>query len=308
MHQGKRWLHSSQGTVPGGTIHSVALASGRLYDGRAMRHRLTGTLLMVVCLICSAALGAERGKLKLDVLDELGAGAKPNAEIFAGDGGKVAEVAPGGSVALKPGTYKLVLPIVGGKIVRDDILVEAGRERTILIANVAVLSVSARNGKGQEPGYGVTVTDASPPHQKLAEFLSGDKMLFAPRQVDVKVDLPPQGYLWHDVTLQSGHRAALELKEEKPAELIVHTLAFRQPIDQSTRVVIFAGGTQKQVAVSAPGAGHRLTLDPGDYDIYVENQSGKGRPYIMAGSVHLESGQKVEREVALDGESTANGK
>ena len=35
---------------------------------------------------------------------------------------------------------------------------------------------------------------------------------------------------------------------------------------------------------------------------------GTRRPYIMAGSVHLESGQKVEREVALDGESTANGK
>ncbi|MGO9059773.1 MAG: hypothetical protein ACLQU2_20695 [Candidatus Binataceae bacterium] len=273
-----------------------------------MRHRLSGILLMVLCLIGSSAFGAEQGKLKLDVLDELGAGAKPDAEIFASDGKKAGEVAPGASVALMPGTYKLVLPIVGGKIVRDDILIEGGRERTVLITNVAVLSVSGRNSKGQEPGYGVTVTDSSPPHQKLTEFLSGDKMLFAPRQVDVKVDVPPQGYLWHAVTLQTGHRAVLELKEEQPAELIVRTLAARKSIDQSTRVIIFASGTQRQVAASAPGAEHRLTLDPGDYDVYVENQSGKGQPYVMMRSVHLESGQKAEREVALDGETTANGK
>ena len=273
-----------------------------------MRHRLTVILVVVLWMIGHAAYGAEQGKLKLDVLDELGAGAKPNAEIFAANGKKIGEVAPGASIALQPGTYKLVLPVVGGKIVRDDIMVEAGRERTVLIANAAVLSVSARNAKGQEPGYGVIVTDASPPHRKLAEFLSGDKMLFAPQAVDVKVDVPPQGYLWHDVVLRSGHRALLQLKEEQPAELIVRTLAFKKPIDQSTRVIIFAAGTQRRVATSGPGAEHRLTLDPGDYDIYVENQSGKGRPYVMERSVHLESGQKVEREVALDGETTANGK
>lgn len=264
--------------------------------------------MIVFCLIGHAALGAEQGRLKLDVLDELGAGAKPNAEIFAADGKKVGEVAPGASVALNPGTYKLVLPVVGGKIVRDGLMVEAGRERTVLITNVAVLSISARNSKGQEPGYGVIVTDASPPHRKLTEFLSGDKMLFAPQAVDVKVDVPPQGYLWHDVMLRPGHRALLQLKEEQPAELLVRTLALKKSIDQSTRIVIFAAGTQRQIAVSGPGAEHRLTLDPGDYDIYVENQSGKGRPYVMERSVHLESGQKVEREVALDGETTTNGK
>jgi len=272
-----------------------------------MRRRLTATLLIVFCLLSSLAMSAEQGSIKLVVLDELGAGAKPAAEIFAGDK-KVGEVVPGASVQLAPGTYKLVLPVVGGNIVRDDLRVEAGRVHTVLITDVAVLSVSARNSSGQEPGYGVTVTDASPPHQKLAEFLSGDKMLFAPRRVDVKVDVPPQGYFWHAVTLQPGHRARLELKEEKPAELIVRTLALKLPIDQSTRVVIYEAGTQKQVAASNPGPEHRLTLDPGNYDIYVENQSGKGRPYTMERSVRLESGQKVERQVALDGESTANGK
>jgi len=274
-----------------------------------MRRRLTLTYSIVFCLIGSAALAAQPGRLKLNVLDELGAGAKPAADIYAADGSKAGEVAPGATVELPPGTYRLVLPIVGGKIVREGVLVEAGRVRTVLIANVAVLSVSARaGGHGEEPGYGVTVTDANPPHRKLAEFLSGEKMLFAPQQVDVKVDVPPQGYLWHAVTLQPGHRAGLELKEEQPAELLVRTNVLEASIDKNTRVVLYQAGTQKQSAVSAPGPEHRFTLDAGDYDIYVENLSGKGRPYTMERSVHLKSGEKVERQVALDRESTANGK
>jgi hypothetical protein len=285
----------------------VALAARRLYDCHAMRPGLTLIFLLLLCLTSSVAFGEQRGGLRLDVLDELGAGAKPVAQIFAGDGSKAGEVAPGATIQLPAGTYKLVLPVVGGKIVREGVLVEAGRVHTVLITNVAVLSVSARSS-GVEPGYEVTVTDTSPPHQKLAEFLTGEKMLFAPQQVDVNVDVPPQGYLWHAVTLQAGHRASLEFKEEKPAELIVRTSVSKEPIDQSTRVVIYQAGTQKQAAASAPGAEHRFTLDAGDYDIYVENLSGKGRPYTTERSVHLESGKKVERQVALDGESSANGK
>jgi len=276
------------------------------YDCRVMRLK-RDAILLVALLLCSIASAAERGKIKLDVLDELGAGARPAAQIFAADGRHAGEVAPGAAVELPPGAYKLVLPIVGGRIERDGILVEAGRTHTVLITNVAVLSVSARNAGGQEPGFAVTVTDSSPPHQKLAQFLSGEKMLFAPRQVDVKVDVPPQGYLWHDVTLRQGHRAGLEFKEEKPAELIVHTSVARTPIDSATRVIVYQAGTQKQIAVSTPGAQHRFTLDPGDYDIYVENHSGKGRPFMMDRPIHLESGQKVERQVALDGENSANG-
>jgi len=242
-----------------------------------MRPWLTAIFSLILCLLCSAAVTAQRGKLKLNVLDELGAGAKPAAQIFAADGSKVGEVAPGASVELPAGTYKLVLPVVGGSIVREGVLVEPGRVHTVLIASVAVLNVSARNAAG-------------------------------PQQVDVKVDVPPQGYLWHAVMLRPGHRAALEFKEEQPAELIVRTTLVKAPVDKRTRVVIYQAGTQKQTAVSAPGAEHRFTLDAGNYDIYVENQSGKGRPYTMERSVHLESGQKVERQVALDGESTANGK
>jgi hypothetical protein len=274
---------------------------------RALRRAVGAITLLLFCWWCSAAMGAQLGKLKLDVLGELGAGAKPAAQIFAADGSKVGEVAPGATIELPAASYKLVLPIVGGRIVRDDVPVEAGRVHTVLITNVAVLSVAARNAGGHDPGFAVIVTDSSPPHQKLAQFLSGDKMLFAPREVDVKVDVPPQGYLWHAVALRPGHRAGLEFKDEKPAELIVDTTLGKTPIDPGTRVVIYHAGTQKQAAVSMPGPQHRFTLDPGDYDIYVENQSGKGRPYVMDRSVHLESGQKTERQVALDGESSAHG-
>jgi hypothetical protein len=273
-----------------------------------MRSGLTAISLLVLCLLCSAAFAAQRGRIKLDVLEDLGAGAKPVAQIFAANGAKVGEVAPGASVDLPEGTYKLVLPVIGGTIVREGVIVEAGRVHTVLITDVAVLSVSARKLNGEEPGFDVIVTDSSPPHQKLAEFLSGEKMLFAPRQVDVKVDVPPQGYLWHDVTLEPGHRRSLEFKEEGQAELIVRTSLLKAPIDQKTRVVIYQAGTQKQAAVSEPGPEHRFSLDAGDYDIYVENDSGKGRPYVMERSVHLESGHKVESQVALDGETTANGK
>lgn len=92
----------------------------------AMLRRLIPISLIVFCLLWSVAFGAQQGTLKLDVLDELGAGAKPVAQIFAADGSKAGEVAPGASVELPAGTYKLVLPVVGGKIVRDGVIVEPG--------------------------------------------------------------------------------------------------------------------------------------------------------------------------------------
>ena len=85
-----------------------------------------------------------------------------------------------------------------------------------------------------------------------------------------------------------------------PAELVVQTVMSKLPFDNSTRVVILRGGTQSKVAESAPGSEHRFKLDPGDYDVYVENHSGKGKPYATSSGVHLSSGAKVERTVPLD--------
>jgi hypothetical protein len=65
-------------------------------------------------------------------------------------------------------------------------------------------------------------------------------------------------------------------------------------------VVILRAGTQTKVAESDPGVEHRFKLDPGDYDIYVENRSGKGKAYATEAGIHLNSGAKVERTVPLD--------
>jgi hypothetical protein len=163
-----------------------------------------------------------------------------------------------------------------------------------------VVQVSAKDRNGKDPGFQVTVTDSNPPHAKLAGFVTGDKWLFAPALIDVKVDAPPQGYDWHAITLQPGRRALLSLDEVVPAQLDVQTVLGKLPMNDSTRVVILHAGTQAQVATSDPGTIHRFKLDPGDYDVYVENRTGKGKPYTTVEGVHLDSGAKVERTVPLD--------
>jgi hypothetical protein len=178
--------------------------------------------------------------------------------------------------------------------------IEAGRTHTVLITDVAVLSVDVKDKNGKDPGFGVTVTTTDSPHTKVASFISGDKYLFAPNQVDVHVDAPPQGYDWHAIALAPGHGAVLTLGEVVKAELWVQTVMSKLPFDNSTRVVVLRAGTQTKVDESAPGSEHRFKLDPGDYDIYVENHSGKGKPYATMAGIHLESGAKVERTVPLD--------
>ena len=265
-----------------------------------MRSIRSLTLTYALLLIASVAVSGANGNLKLDVLGDKGAGAKNPAHLLAADGKEVGQVVAGATVALPPGEYKLVMPIVGGQIVKEGIRVEAGRTHTVLIENVASLRVSVKDKTGAEPGFGVTVTSTDLPHTKVASFLSGDTYLFAPSQVDVHVDAPPQGYDWHAVTLSPGHSAVLTMDEVRPAELVVQTVMSKSPFDNSTRVVILRGGTQTKVAESDPGSEHRFKLDPGDYDVYVENRSGKGKPYATSAGVHLESGAKVERTVPLD--------
>ena len=258
----------------------------------------TVAAVLLYSLSALPVMADQTGLLKLEVLG--GAGAKPNGEVYGLNGQKVAEVAPGATVALAPGNYKFVLPILGGKITKDDIRIEAGRTRTVLIATAAVLKVAVKDRDGKDPGYGVTVTDTNS-HAKVAEFISGDGgLLLAPQQVDVKVDAPPQGYYWHAVALPPGRAAELTLSEVIPAELVVQPMLSNLAIDKETRVVIYRAGTQQQVAVSGPAPEHRVKLDPGDYDVYVENHAGVGRSYATSGPVHLNAGEKVERKVQMD--------
>jgi hypothetical protein len=265
------------------------------------KRRLT-RLLVVAALLAVApiARAAQTGNLKLDVLGDEGAGAKNPAHVIAPNGKEAGQVVAGSSVALPPGEYKLVLPIIGGQIVKDGIQVEAGRTHTVLITNVAVMQVSVKDKSGKDPGFGVTVTTTDLPHAKVASFISGDKYLFAPTQVDVHVDAPPQGYDWHALTLTPGRHAVLTLGEVDKADLLVQPVMSKIVIDNTTRVVVLHAGTQTKVAESDPGSEHRFQLDPGDYDVFVENRSGKGKPYATSAGIHLESGAKVERTVPLD--------
>src|SRR5690349_8774951 len=145
---------------------------------------IAGVLLIAASLAIAAV---PTGNLKLDVMGEIGAGARNEAQVIAPDGKVVATVAPGATVALLPGTYKLKLPIVGGNITKDDVAIEAGRTHTVLIQNVAVLTVLVKDKDGRDPGFGVTVSGSDPPHSKITSFVSGDKVLFAPAMVDVSV-------------------------------------------------------------------------------------------------------------------------
>jgi hypothetical protein len=256
-------------------------------------------ILAVMIWALVVAAGAT-GELKLDVMGEEGAGAKNQAEVIAPDGKVVAMVTPGTTIALPPGIYKLRLPLIGGTIVKDDIAIAAGRTHTVLIENAAVLSVSVKDKDGHDPGFSVTVNQTDAPHDRLATFVSGEKLLFAPSMVDVKVDAPPQGYDWHAVTLIPGHHAALSLDEVQHAELTIQPMLSHLAMDKTSRVIVYRAGTQSQVAVSEPAPEHRIKLDAGNYDIFVENHSGKGKPYSTLNGVHLEPGAKVSREVPLD--------
>ncbi|HLI81866.1 MAG TPA: hypothetical protein VKV03_17885 [Candidatus Binataceae bacterium] len=260
------------------------------------------SLLQIIALLIwvFVVAAAATGELKLDVMGEIGAGAKNQAEVIAPDGKVVASVTPGTSIALPPGIYKLRLPLIGGTITRDDIAIAAGRTHTVLIENAAVLSVSVKDKDGHDPGFSVTVNQTDAPHNRLATFVSGEKLLFAPSMVDVKVDAPPQGYDWHAVTLIPGHRAALSLDEVQHAELTIQPMLSHLAIDKTSRVIVYRAGTQSQVAVSEPAPEHRIKLEPGNYDIFVENHSGKGKPYSTLNGVHLEPGATVSRKIPLD--------
>ncbi|HLX38107.1 MAG TPA: hypothetical protein VKR29_09910, partial [Candidatus Binataceae bacterium] len=78
-----------------------------------MRWNATLSITAIAMWLLLVAAGAT-GELKLDVMGDLGAGAKNQAEVVASDGKVVATITPGATIALPPGVYKLKLPLVGG--------------------------------------------------------------------------------------------------------------------------------------------------------------------------------------------------
>ena len=143
-----------------------------------------------------------------------GAGAKNPAHVIAANGKEAGQVIAGSSIALAPGEYRFVLPDI----------VRAGRSsRTGCRSRLGATSYrddrERRGAAGQRQGQDWQRSrfrrDRPPPtcsHTKVASFISGDKYLFAPSQVDVHVDAPPQGYDWHAVPLAPGHRAAADAR------------------------------------------------------------------------------------------------
>jgi len=261
----------------------------------------------LVFALSSQLAAAASGKLKLELPNVQGPPVEPAAAIMTSTGKQIGQVMADGEISLPPGEYELVLPVIGGSIQRGGLQVKAGRTLTVRIDDAAALQISALDVNGHERNFPVTVTDSRAPHHPLAQFKTGGTWLFAPGRVDVAVAAPPQGYFWPGVVLAAGGVAHIALKQQIPAQLRVLTTVAKQPIDGKTRVVIFHHGTQRQVAADGPSSSHQFTLDPGDYDIYVENLSGRGRPYILERGIHLSSGAKVEHQVTLDTEASNHG-
>lgn len=251
----------------------------------------------------AAAEDKGQGSLVVEALGEGGKSSTTQAHLYpVNSQTPIATIKIGVPVSLPPGTYRLELDVLGGKIKRDNVLVKAGRTSTVIINEVAGLEISALDKKGQELGLGVEVYDPAS-GQKLGDFLSGETIFAYPGLVDVKVATPPQGQWFRQVQLKGNSLATLELRERIHGELRVHPLLEGKDVSAATEVVIYQAGTQKTVARSAPTAEHRFSLDTGAYDIYVQNSTGRGKPFVID-RVEIRGEEPVEKNVPLDSVTT----
>ncbi|MBM4256390.1 MAG: hypothetical protein FJ147_10870 [Deltaproteobacteria bacterium] len=249
----------------------------------------------------SAAFAENKGQgtLVVEALGEGGQSSSTQAHLYpVNSQTPVATVKMGAPVNLPPGTYRLELDVLGGKIKRDNVLVKAGRTSTVIINEVAGLHISALDKKGNELGLGVEVYDPTS-GQKLGDFLSGETIFAYPGMLDVKVATPPQGQWYRQVQLKGNTLSTLELREQIRGQLRVYPLLEGKDVSAATEVVIYQAGTQKAVARSTPAAEHRFSLDTGAYDIYVQNATGRGKPFVID-RVEIQGEGTVEKNVPLD--------
>ncbi len=202
-------------------------------------------------------------------------------------------------VSLPPGSYRVELDILGGTISRERVLVRSGRTSTVMLSEVAALQVNVLDKNGQDIGLGVEVYDGVS-NELLGAFLSGEIILAQPGLVDVKVAVPPQSQWWRDIELLRGGLRELTLRERVRAELLVHPRLAGQDVSRLTQVIIYAAGTQKEIARSEPGQEHRFVLETGSYDVFVANPTGRGKPFVLE-RAELPDEKTVEKEVHLDG-------
>ena len=178
-------------------------------------------------------------------------------------------------------------------------LVRSGRTSTVILSEVAALQVNVLDKKGQDIGLGVEVYDGVS-NELLGEFLSGEIILAQPGLVDVKVAVPPQSQWWRDIELLRGGLRELTLRERVRGELLVHPRLAGKDVSPLTQVIIYAAGTQKEIARSEPGQEHRFVLETGSYDVFVANPTGRGKPFVLE-RTELPDEKTVEKDVHLDG-------
>lgn len=267
----------------------------------ASRYSLVFVVLGVLAL-CAPPVPAqekEQGTLVVQALGEAGKQSDAKVHIYAeGAPAPVATTTVGTPVSLPPGTYRLELQVVGGKISREKALVKAGRTSTVMINEVAGLQVNVLDKQGNDLGLGVEIYD-SVSGEKLGDCLSGELIFVYPGVVDVKVATPPQGQWWRKVELQSGARAELSLKERVRGELRVLPLLNGRDVSAVTQVIIYAAGTQKEISRSEPSPEHRFALDAGEYDVFVANPTGRGKPFVLE-RAEVKGEEVVEKTVPLD--------
>ena len=202
-------------------------------------------------------------------------------------------------VSLSPGSYRVELDVLGGTVSRARVLVRSGRTSTVILSEVAALQVNVLDKRGQDIGLGVEVYDGAS-KQLLGEFLSGELILAQPGLVDVKVAVPPQSQWWRDIELLRGGLRELTLRERVRGELLVHPRLAGKDVSPLTQVIIYAAGTQREIARSEPGQEHRFVLETGSYDVFVANPTGRGKPFVLE-RTELPDEKTVEKDVHLDG-------
>jgi hypothetical protein len=262
------------------------------------------SLLLVLCFLFIAAgqpsaQDKEQGALVVQALGEAGKQSDAQVQIYTeGSQTPVATTKVGTPVNLPPGTYRVELQVIGGTISRDNTLVKAGRTSTVMINEVAGLQVNVLDKTGQDMGLGVEIYD-SVSGEKLGGSLSGELLFVYPGVVDVKVATPPQGQWWRKVELQSGAHAELNLRERVKGELLVRPLLDGRDVSSVTQVIIYEAGTQKEVTRSEPNREHRFALDAGEYDVFVANPTGTGKPFVLE-RAEVKGEEAVEKKVPLD--------
>ena len=241
----------------------------------------------------------QTGSLIVRTSTEEGNQGDAQAKIYTTDPQTLVSMAPlGKPISLSPGVYRVELDVLGGTISRERVLVKADRTSNVIISEVAELQVNILDKKGQDLGLGVEIYDGVS-KELLGEFLSGERIMAQPGVVDVKVATPPQSRWWRDIELHRGGLQELTLRERVRGQLWVHPLLNGRDVSPVTHVIIYAAGTQKEIARSEPGQEHRFSLDTGSYDVLVTNPTGQGKPFVLE-RAEVPDEKTTEKDVRLD--------